>query len=143
MTDVFTKECVQCHGRFTAKRDTAKYCSGRCRQRAHAAKDMPAPPPERREAAPLVALPPKEPNENGILAVTLRELRAADRLDTPMGQATVLIARILDSGIQDTGSSIAALIRQYDASLSKALDGARTVESPLERVRRERELRVG
>lgn len=139
---MLTKECVQCHGRFTAKRDTAMYCSGRCRQRAHAAKDMPV-VPERRELAPVAELPPKSPDEDGLMMVTLRALQDAGRLNTPMGQATMLIARLLDSGIQDTGSSIAALIRQYDASLTKALDGARTVESPLEKARRERERRVG
>ena len=138
-----TKECAQCHGRFTAKRDAAKYCSGRCRQRAHAAKDMPAPPPERRELAPVATLPPKAPDEDGLLMVTLRTLQAADRLNTPMGQATMLIARLLDSGIQDTGGGIAALIRQYDLSLTKALDGVQLAESPLERARRERAVRAG
>lgn len=88
-------------------------------------------------------MPPKAPDEGGLLRVTERALADADRTDTPMGQATLLIARILDSGIQDTGSSIAALIRQYDASLDKALEGARVAETPLERLKRSRELRAG
>jgi hypothetical protein len=79
----------------------------------------------------------------GIYAITRRALEDADRLYTPMGQAAMLIAEILSSGVQDTGSSIAALVRQYDASLTKALDGATRVESPLERGRRAREQRVG
>lgn len=140
MPPTLTIDCAVCGGRFTAKRHTAKYCSPRCRMRASRA---PEKPPLRQESAPIVALAPKASGDTGLLMVTLNALEQADRVDTPMGQATILIARLLDSGIQDTGSSIAALIRQYDASLTKALDGAQRVESPLERGRRARELRVG
>lgn len=131
-------ECASCHGRFTAKTRAAKYCSDRCRKRASRA---PAPPPMRREGAPLVALPPRSGpgsslEEIGLLALTRRRLEAASRLDTWEGAAAVALAQILDSGVQDTGSSIAALIREHRIAMGVALDGAQVEETPLERIRR-------
>lgn len=142
------KECVVCGGKFTAKRDRARFCSPRCQMRSsRATKRGEELPPMRREGSPLVVLPKAKPSEGesegGMVGVTVAALEAGDRLNTPMGQATLLIARILDSGIQDTGSSIAALIRQYDASLTKALDGSSVVETPLERMKRQRQLKAG
>src|SRR4051812_15503934 len=94
-------ECAVCGGRFEAKRSTRKYCSPRCRVRASRAPD---PLPQARDSAPVVALPKRAPDENGLLATTRRELEEADRLNTSKGQAALLVAMVLDSGIQDTGS---------------------------------------
>jgi hypothetical protein len=137
-------ECAVCGGRFEAKRATRKYCSPRCRVRASRAGE---PLPPARDAPPVVKLAPAPSLDvstgTGLLTVTVHALEEADRVDTPMGQATLLIARLLDSGIQDTGSSIAALIRQYDLILTKALDGADKKMTPLEKIRREREMKAG
>lgn len=134
------KECVICHGRFAAKRHTAKYCSERCRKRSQRQLENPLPPVAVTSMG-VVKLAP-ETEGGGIYAITRRVLEDAERLYTPMGQASMLIAEILSSGVQDTGSSIAALIRQYDLSLTKALDGATTVKSPLEQGRAARERRI-
>lgn len=97
----------------------------------------------RREGAAVVALPPRSPDETGLLALAKRTLEAAGRFDTWEGQAALQLATLLDSGIQDTGSSVAALHRELRAAMSVALDGAQVVETPLEKIRRERELKVG
>lgn len=133
-------ECASCGGRFQAKRRAAKYCSDRCRKRASRA---PEAPPARREGASLTALPPPPPDASGLLALARHKLEAAGRFDTWEGQAALQIAAILDSGVQDTGSAIAALHRELRAAMSVALDGADVAMTPLEKIRRERELKVG
>lgn len=128
-------ECASCHGRFTAKHSTAKYCSDRCRKRASRA---PAAPPARREGAPLVALGSKKvelPDSRSLLALTRHRLDEADRLNTWEGAAAMALAEILDSGVQDTGSSIAALIREHRTAMSVALAGVEVEENPLARIR--------
>jgi hypothetical protein len=139
--------CQACGRAFEAKRQTAKFCTSACRVRAHqAAKSgRPITPdlPRHREGAAVVALPPLPAEAAGITSATERELRSAGRLDTVAGQLALLSARLLDSGVQDTGSSMAALIRQHLATVEKALDGAVAAETPLEKIRRERELKVG
>ena len=139
---VIPKECVVCHGRFAAKRHTAKYCSERCRKRAQRQLENPLPPAAVTSMGVVkLAAPPTE--GRGIYSITKNVLEQAERLYTPMGQAAMLIAEILSSGVQDTGSSIAALIRQYDVSLTKALDGTQQELTPLEKIRREREMKTG
>lgn len=67
--------------------------------------------------------------------LTQRKLEDAGRADTVMGAvALALAAKIDDPGV-DTGSSIAALARQLDLSLDKALEGVKDAESPVERLR--------
>ena len=140
------KDCAVCGGRFTAKRAAALYCSDRCRKRAQRA---PAAPPARREGAALIALPtpPVQPEtpaaiDEGLLATTERALRDAERLSSPDGQAAMFLARVLESGgAGQTGSSIASLIREHRAALSKALEGAKKADTPLERLRKQREQR--
>lgn len=143
---MFVKKCEQCGRVFKAESDRAKYCATRCRTAATRARKRLADVPSVVDGARMVALPPmaaeKQAAGGGMVEVTAAALEAAGRVNTPMGRATLLIAQILDSGIQDTGSSIAALIRQYDASLTKALDGAQVAETPLERQKRQRQLRT-
>jgi hypothetical protein len=48
------------------------------------------------------------------------------------------------SRVLDTGRRIAALARQHQASLEKALEGVQVAETPLERIKRSRvEMKVG
>lgn len=139
--------CQACGRAFEAKRHTAKFCTTACRVRAHQAAKAghPITPqlPRHREGAAVVALTPMSAEAGGITAVTERELRAADRLNTVAGQLAMLSARILDSGVQDTMSSTSAMIRQHLATVEKALDGATAAETPLEKIRRERDLMAG
>lgn len=139
--------CQACGRAFEAKRHTAKFCSSACRVRAHTAAKAgrPLTPelPRHREGAAVVALAPMPPEVGGITAATERDLLAAKRLDTVAGQLAMMSARLLDSGVQDTMSSTAAMMRQHLATVEKALDGAETVLTPLEKIRRERELRTG
>lgn len=145
---MIAKECASCGGRFSAKSAKAIYCSPRCRVRATRQRQRDAvspPPPQRREGPPLVSLVPRAPKsaDEGFAADTRRELEAADRLDGYLGRAAMYLAGILDASPGDTGGGHAALIREYKASMAAALDGADAAMTPLERIRRERELRTG
>lgn len=140
---MIAKTCELCGREFMAKRGTAKFCTSNCRQRSFQAAKAAAPelvrapsvPPLRREGAAIVALPAVAPDSAESLAdVTRTDLESADRLRTPAGLLAVKLAQILDSGRQDTGSSIAALGRQYLATLAQALDGAEKAADPLDEI---------
>lgn len=122
-----------CGGRFEAKRPNAKYCSSTCRTRANRAK----------AAAPVVQIrKPDEPSRRvetpadvvgGVERTTRRALEAADRLDTPLGQACVVLARRLDTPGIDTGSALQSVAGRLDELLTKATrgTGARTAPQVL------------
>lgn len=74
--------------------------------------------------------------------LTEAALIEAGRIDTPLGAVAMTLAAKLDDPGLDTGSSIAALARQHQASLERALDGSQRVETPLERMRRQRDLKA-
>lgn len=75
--------------------------------------------------------------------LTERALTDAGRIDTPLGAVAMVLAAKLDDPGLDTGSAIAALAKQHESTLEKALDGAQVVETPLERMKRARTLKVG
>lgn len=140
-------KCEQCGRAFKAERTTAKYCSTRCRTAAVRARKALAEIPKRRDGAALVALPkaaPKsESDDEGFVAETKRELEAAGRLEGYLGRSAMHIARLIDAAPSDTGNGHAALIKEYKATMAQALDGAQRQETPLEKIRRERELKTG
>lgn len=127
------KQCAVCPAEFEAKRKTAKYCSPRCRVRAAR---QPKPEP--------AATMPVDPDSE-LWTATLDELTSAARVASASGQAALLLARRLDSGLTETGSSMAAMIREHRAALADALKGARAKTNPLDelRARRERKLDTG
>ena len=145
---MYAVECAVCHGRFQAKRQTARYCSDRCRkrrQRAGMSADEIAALPVRREGPQLVALPstPAVADDEGFAAETRRELELAGRFDSYLGRSAMYLARVLDSSPGDTGGGHAALIREYKASMAAALDGVQAEETTGERLRRKRAERIG
>ena len=64
--------------------------------------------------------------EDSLTKATLAALQEADRAETPGGRAALLLARRLDMTTADTGSSIAALVREHRATLAAALANAQT-----------------
>lgn len=83
------KACAQCGTEFEAARSTAKYCGATCRQRA------------RRRPAEALAVP-------GMVDQVTRRLEQVGKLNSPVGQLALIVARRLESGAE-TGSAIAAL----------------------------------
>lgn len=77
----------------------------------------------------------------GLLAATEAKLSAAGRLDSPEGQATlVLAARIQVSVVRaDTGASVASMVKQFHASMAEALKGTAAEADPVDELRARRE----
>jgi len=106
-------ECAGCGKTFEGKRSTAKYCGPTCRQRG-----------KRRGPVEVVELPVDQPAavELGLVDVYRAALLEADRLNTPLGQHVLTLARKMTSAFE-TGSGVAALSRQLDAVFDKAMRG--------------------
>jgi hypothetical protein len=75
--------------------------------------------------------------DESVVEATRRELEAAGRLDTALGRATLKLAAQLDAG-HDTGSSSAALARQFAAMLADATRGSEAEVTELDRLRMKR-----
>lgn len=130
------KTCDSCGQPFEAKRAAAKYCGERCKKRA-----------QRQPKAPDSEVSPRaaEVTADALAVATRTELEAAGRLASATGQAALVLARRIDSCEAETGSSLAALVREHRATLGEALQAAEGKADPLDelRVRRERKLASG
>lgn len=126
-------DLVDCRRSYEAKSKASRFCSGRCRQRAHqGAASVDVWPTE---ALPdPVALPVAPAGTNRVTSATLRALEDASRVDTALGQAALALAERIDSG-KDTGAGLASLSREWRATLASATAGAGAEKSPLDRAR--------
>lgn len=131
-----TRNCDVCRVPYEAKRASSKYCSDGCRKRAQRAPGVPL-------AAVVTSLASASlPAEDGSLCLaTVRELEAADQLGSSLGQACLFIARRLDSGSMDTGSSVAALLRELRATIAEAIASGRVAADPLDQIAAKRAAR--
>jgi hypothetical protein len=126
------KQCAACAEGFEAKRATARFCSARCRMRAHR---QPGP------AAAVTQAVHVSP-DSGLEAATLAELAAAGRAGSAAGQAVLVLARRIDASDGETGAGLAALVKQHGATLADAVKGRRAVANPLDELRLARERRA-
>lgn len=122
-----------CGEEFEAKRATAKYHNDRCRKRAQRAPKVGPPEP------PIAAVPDEVggdviPFEGPLTKVTRVQLERVDRVDTPIGVAALVLAMRLDNplALAETGSSFAALMREYRAAYAEAMRDAKTERDELD-----------
>lgn len=132
------KTCAMCPTEFEAKRSAAKYCSEKCKKRAQRK-------PGGTKAAKVVKLPAESADGSAagpLTVATMAELEAAGRLNTALGQAAVALAGRIDTGATETGSGLAAMVREHRATLAEALRDAEGQADPLDELqaRRERKL---
>lgn len=120
------RACDVCGGEYEARRKTSRYCSTKCRTQASRAGLSEA----RAEVTPMPAM-------EGVIDATRLELEAAGRLNTAKGQVAMLLARRLETPTAETGSAVAALARQWQASLDAAMAGAGQEGSALQKARDE------
>jgi len=120
---------------FTAKRSAAKYCGDTCRKRAqrNPGKVRPA------EVLPLSPGPADDSAPGRLAAATLAELEAAGRADSAVGQAALALARRIDSASGETGSALAAMVREHRAALAEAVRDGKRAADPLDELRARRE----
>lgn len=111
-----------CGKTFEARHPKARYCSDRCRKRKGKAD------------ATVTALPtPQTEGERPVGSVertTVQALSDAGRLDTPLGQVCLALARRLDFPALDTGSALAAVAKQLETALASATRGSGAASSP-------------
>jgi hypothetical protein len=119
------RECAECSGPFEAKRRTAKYCGGKCRVRATRRRANGGESPE------PALLPTDVRGSLPIVEATRRELAAAGRVDSMLGQQALELAARMHSAV-DTGSAIASLSRELRAVVSAALADAPVKADPLD-----------
>lgn len=112
-----------CGETFEARHPRARYCSDRCRKRG-----------QRAPAAAVVSLPVEAPSDGlgmgPIEIATAAELIAADRHETALGLVVIALARRLDRGERETGSSYTALSKEFEAKRAVALKGAGVQTAP-------------
>lgn len=101
---------------FEARSAKARYCSDRCRKRKGKADAI---------GADVVTFTASDSSGDtgAVAAATRAELESADRLDTPLGQAALALARRLDNPGLDTGSAMAAVAKQLETALAGATRG--------------------
>lgn len=143
------RSCNLCGTLYSPKRATSQYCSTACRTRATRLRQSGV-------RAPLAALTPTEapaaaappaPTADGLVlslvTSTRKQLEAAERLDTILGQQALVLATRLEltTGI-DTGSSLAAVSKELRAVMAEALAGVAVAEDPIDELRRRRELKL-
>lgn len=107
------RSCDSCGSVYAAKSKRSRFCSDLCRARN---KGKPPRPDEATE--------PTEAASHPLVVATRAELEAAGRLDSRRGQQALTLAAHLAVSLADTGSARAALSRELDALMVKALDGA-------------------
>ena len=136
--------CGSCGQGFDAKRPTAKYCSDRCRKRAQRRSDA-APPAAAVRPAPA-ATPTVSAEVGSLAAAAGAELEDVGRLQSAAGQAVLALARRIDTAsAADTGSALAALVKEFRSALAAAVAGAEQAADPVDelRLRRERKRSAG
>lgn len=125
-----SRACVACGASFEAQRETARYCSPKCRKRG-----------SRGGLTGVVVEPPAPRVATGAVVKAARtRLLEAGVLDTMEGQAALLIAERMESG-NDTGSGIAALNRELAATVDRALSQQAAAADPMDELRARRERR--
>lgn len=103
-----TRTCAVCETKFEAKTKRHTYCGAKCRQRKHRG----ATPPE------VVG------DDSSLVAAVQAELEAAKALASVDGQLALRIARKIEKSA-DTGSGVAALVRELKALLADATGAPR------------------
>jgi hypothetical protein len=128
-----TRHCAECGDPFEAKRSTAKYCGTTCRSRASVNRTS------GKTVTPRRVTPPVElPVSPSLVESASRELEAAGRLDTVLGQQALLLAAQM-AAAKGSGSAAAALSRELRAVMDAALAGAPKAADSLDELAKRRE----
>ncbi|MGZ0231122.1 hypothetical protein [Streptomyces sp. H49] len=72
---------------------------------------------------------------DSLVSAARAELVAVGRESTAAGRAVLALARRIDSSTMEPGSSLAALIREFRASMAEAVKGAEKAADPVDALR--------
>ena len=138
------RRCNVCKITYAANRASSRYCSERCKKRAQRAPATQR-SGKRHQARPNAAVVPMpQPDVTaGVAESTRRKLDEMGQLDTPLGQATMVLARRLDSPSGDTGAGLASLAKQLAATLAAATADVPEADDLLIELRARRDRKLG
>jgi len=131
------RKCASCGRSYQATRPNSKFCGDTCRKRAQRSPKK-SPQPVDLSLPELLAGLGSAKTSWPLTDAATRELEAADRLDTVLGQAALVLARRIESPME-TGASIASMTKQLRETLADALKGAQQVADPLDEIRARRD----
>ena len=120
------RACDVCGAAYQPKRPTSKYCGTRCRTRAS-------------RAGGMVGLPgPAEAEGGGATTGRVRAaLQSAGRDETWLGTAALALAEQIDGARSPMG--LTSLVKQLQATMDAALEGALVKRDELDEVRARRD----
>ena len=122
------RTCEACGNSFAAQRSTHRFCSARCRERAHAGRVVPIKQRSKSEAST---------SKLGKLErATLRKLEAAERAETVEGVHALVIAAQIDGA---PPAAVAGLSKAFLTAMEVALDGVGVAADPLDELRARRD----
>jgi hypothetical protein len=125
------RPCDECGQTYAARRPTSKFCSTNCRTRAARRRKAGIP-------APVRAITDAPTATGRLAAATLEELGPI--AETSDGLLLLALAERIDAAA-DTGSSIAALSREYAARKADLTETAPKAANPMDELRALRERR--
>jgi hypothetical protein len=130
------RSCEACSHKFEAKTKATRFCKdpGCIADRRRDQK--------RTERSSNVVDFPSSPPLGSVADATAKELEAAGKLDSTLGQAALVLARQLDSGTKDTGASKAAVARQLTALMVEATKGMKVADDPVDELQERRRRRL-
>ena len=166
------KTCQECNEPFEAKRPSARFCSTTCRVRHHRKKGPRLPADVKRAAAAATIRAAKaeagqtadheeeheaeateeasassDPPAPARARITVEstvydELERAGKVATVLGQSALVLARRLDLPTMDTGSAVAALVKQLETTLAAAIGATADDDDELAKLRERRQARM-
>lgn len=133
------KVCESCGSRYDALRQTARYCSGKCRKRAQRS-GLARPAADRASQPPAAA--PTSATRGRLTAAVLRELQDAGRDESALGLACLIAAERLDFSSLESGSALAALNRDFRLAYAAALEKTEATGDVLDELAKARADRI-
>ena len=122
------RACDVCGREYEAKRSTSRFCGSSCRAR------------NTKNPATPVAVVKGEPDP--LVTATAAELDAAGQLETVRGRQALALAAQMTSG-SDTGSSVAALSKEFRAVMDEIRSLVPAKADPMDQLRQRRERKAG
>jgi hypothetical protein len=129
------RSCDFCGRSYEAQRSSSRFCCSSCRVRSHVGET----PASDASGGEVVAMPAAAPVVGAVEEATRRELEAAGRAETALGEAALLLARDLDVSRPGATAAKASCVKQLAATLEGALAGAVKTVDPLEELKAARE----
>ena len=134
--------CRTCGVSIAHRANRAQYCSDSCKTvsaLSRAAQVPPDPTPARPIPSAVPApttkkpsvSPPPDDEPGPVEIASLRELTKLQKVDTPIGQTILALARRIDYR-GDTGSALASLAKQIQEALKTAQETSVTVADPID-----------